>query len=76
MPADCFVLRTPTIPQIFAYRGITIPLLCSYLGGSQGLSPTHEQAHVGSDLLTLVSIYFTIFRDKKEALHFDATREL
>lgn len=40
------------------------------------LSPTHEQAHVGSDLLTLVSIYFTIFRDKKEALHFDATREL
>lgn len=55
---------------IVAYRGITIPLLCSYLGGSQGLSPTHEQAHVGSDLLTLVSIYFTIFRDKKEALHF------
>ena len=45
--------------------------------GSQGLSPTYEQAHVGSDLLTLVSIYFTIFRDKKEALHFgDAAREL
>ena len=40
---------------IFAYRGIIIPLLCSYRGGSQGLSPTYEQAHVGLDLLTLVS---------------------
>ena len=30
--------------------------LCSYRGGSQGLSPTYEQAHVGSDLLTLASI--------------------
>ena len=30
-----------------------IPLLCSYRGGSQGLSPTYEQAHVGLDLLTL-----------------------
>ena len=38
---------------IFAYRGIIIPLLCSYRGGSQGLSPTYEQAHVGLDLLTL-----------------------
>ena len=50
------------------------------------LSPTYEHAHVGSDLLTLaliptdcsvlrtptilISIYLTIFRDKKEALHF------
>ena len=32
---------------IFAYRGIIIPLLCSYRGGAQGLSPTYEQAHVG-----------------------------
>ena len=40
---------------IFAYRGIIIPLLCSYRGGSQGLSPTYEQAHVGLDLLTLAS---------------------
>lgn len=40
---------------IFAYRGIYIPLLCSYRGGSQGLSPTYEQAHVGLDLLTLAS---------------------
>ena len=40
---------------IFAYRGIIIPLLCSYRGGSKGLSPTYEQAHVGLDLLTLVS---------------------
>ena len=30
-------------------------LLCSYRGGSQGLSPTYEQAHVGLDLLTLAS---------------------
>ena len=41
---------------IFAYRGIIIPLLCSYWGGSQGLSPTYERAHVGLDLLTLVSL--------------------
>ena len=40
---------------VFAYRGIIIPLLCSYRGGSQGLSSTYEQAHVGLDLLTLVS---------------------
>ena len=40
---------------LFAYRGIIIPLLCSYRGGSKGLSPTYEQAHVGLDLLTLVS---------------------
>ncbi len=40
---------------IFAYRGIIIPLLCSYRGGAQGLSPTYEQAHVGLDLLTLAS---------------------
>lgn len=45
-------------PPIFAYRGIIIPLLCSYRGGSQGLSPTYEQAHVGLDLLTLASQYF------------------
>ena len=35
---------------IFAYRGIIIPLLCSYRGGSQGLSPTYERAHVGLTL--------------------------
>ena len=46
------------LPQscpLVAYRGIIIPLLCSYRGGSQGLSPTYEQAHVGLDLLTLAS---------------------
>ena len=42
---------------VFAYRGIIIPLLCSYLGGSQGLSSTYEQAHVDLDLLTLASLY-------------------
>ena len=40
---------------VFAYRGIIIPLLCSYRGGSQGLSSTYEQAHVDLDLLTLTS---------------------
>ena len=40
---------------VFAYRGIIIPLLCSYLGGSQSLSSTYEQAHVDLDLLTLAS---------------------
>ena len=49
---------------IFAYRGIIIPLLCSYWGGSQGLSPTYERAHVGLDLLTLVSLNFYIFIPK------------
>ena len=34
--------------------GAYAPLLCSYFDGSQGHSPTFEQAHVGSDLLTLV----------------------
>ena len=49
----CFAL--PQSYPIFAYRGIIIPLLCSYRGGSQGLSPTYERAHVGLDLLTLAS---------------------
>ena len=51
--APCYAL--PQSYPIFAYRGIIIPLLCSYWGGSQGLSPTYEQAQVCSDLLTLVS---------------------
>ena len=45
---------------LFAYRGIIIPLLCSYRGGSKGLSPTYEQAHVGLDLLTLASYKYII----------------
>ena len=48
-----FVL--PQSCPIFAYREAYAPLLCSYWGGSQGLSPTYEQAHVGLDLLTLAS---------------------
>ena len=40
---------------LFAYRGIIIPLLCSYRGGSKSLSPTYEQAHVGLDLFPLAS---------------------
>ena len=45
----------PQSSQLFAYRGIVIPLLGSYWGGSQGLSSTYEQAHVDLDLLTLAS---------------------
>ena len=51
---------------IFAYRGIIIPLLCSYRGGSQGHTPTYEQAHVGLDLLTLVSYIITIHLKRKK----------
>ena len=50
---DAYGLFRAAHSHIFAYRGIIIPLLCSYWGGSQGLSPTYEQAHVGLDLLTL-----------------------
>ena len=52
------LLRATALPQsyrIFAYRGIIIPLLCSYRGGSQGHSTTCVQAHVVSDLLILTS---------------------
>ena len=48
-------MHTHNPSPLFAYRGIIIPLLCSYRGGSKGLSPTYEQAHVGLDLLTLAS---------------------
>ena len=57
MPTDCSVLALPQSAPVFAYRGIIIPLLCSYRGGSQGLSSTYEQAHVDLDLLTLASSY-------------------
>ena len=42
-------------PTQYSHIAGIIPLLCSYWGGSQGLSPTYEQAHVGLDLLTLAS---------------------
>ena len=54
----CFAL--PQSSQLFAYRGIIIPLLGSYWGGSQGLSSTYEQAHVDLDLLTLASYNYII----------------
>ena len=52
---------------LFAYRGIIIPLLCSYRGGSKSLSPTYEQAHVGLDLLTLAS-YTTQYPERSKAV--------
>ena len=51
-----FVL--PQSCPIFAYREAYAPLLCSYWGGSQGLSPTYEQAHVDLDLLPLASLLY------------------
>ena len=55
---DAYGLFRALHSQLFAYRGIAIPLLGSYWGGSQGLSSTYEQAHVDLDLLTLASLYF------------------
>lgn len=51
------ILSVMLSDEPLAYRGIVIPLLGSYWGGSQGLSSTYEQAHVDLDLLTLLSIY-------------------
>ena len=48
-------LSNPQSCPKFGYRVAYAPLLSSCWGGSQGLSPTYEQAHVGLDLLTLVS---------------------
>ena len=48
---SCFAL--PQSSPTFAYREAYAPLLCSFLGVSQGHSPTIVQAQVGSDLLTL-----------------------
>ena len=52
------ILSVMLSDEPLAYRGIVIPLLGSYWGGSQGLSSTYEQAHVDLDLLTLASLYF------------------
>ena len=71
-PQLCCLRIVPcvTLPQsspVFAYRGIIIPLLCSYLGGSQGLSSTYEQAHVDLDLLTLASYKeFAVLTSQKQ----------
>ena len=48
---SCFAL--PQSFPLFAYRGINIPLLCSYRGVSQGHSPTLVQAQVSVDFSTL-----------------------
>ena len=46
-------------PTQYSHKsGIIISLLCEYRGGSKGLSPSYEQAHVGLDLLTLASFIF------------------
>lgn len=48
------ILSVMLSDEPLAYRGIVIPLLGSYWGGSQGLSSTYEQAHVDLDLLETV----------------------
>lgn len=52
------ILSVMLSDEPLAYRGIVIPLLGSYWGGSQGLSSTYEQAHVDLDLLTLASFIY------------------
>lgn len=42
-------------PGLFAYRGISSHFYAHSGAGPKVGSPTYEQAHVGSDLLTLVS---------------------
>ena len=39
MPMNCFVRITQQFYLIFAYRGIVIPLLCSYCGGFKVFHP-------------------------------------
>ena len=68
MPADCSVLCTPTILPNIAYRGINIPLLCSYRGGPQGLSTTYEQAHVVLDLCPWHHYITTHFPKRKHII--------
>ena len=57
IPTDCSALRTPTIriPQYSHIVKLTLHFYAHIGGGSQSLSPTYEQAHVGLDFLTLVS---------------------
>ena len=55
------ILSVMLSDEPLAYRGIVIPLLGSYWGGSQGLSSTYEQAHVDLDLLTLASLYIFFY---------------
>ena len=49
------ILSVMLSDEPLAYRGIVIPLLGSYWGGSQGLSSTYEQAHVDFDLFVRTS---------------------
>ena len=48
-------LHSHNPPKYSHIVGLSSHLLCSYRGGSQGLSSTYEQAHVDLDLLTLAS---------------------
>ena len=58
MLADCSVLRTPIILPDSRISWDYHPTFMLYRGGSRGLSPTYEQAHVGLDLNNLASATF------------------
>nr|DAM48236.1 MAG TPA: hypothetical protein [Caudoviricetes sp.] len=56
IPTNCSVLRTPTILPNIRISWDYHPTFMLISGSwSQGLSPSYERAHVGLDLLPLVS---------------------
>ena len=55
MSVNCSVLHTPTIHTAIRISQDFRPAFMRIAGGSQGLLPTYEQAHVGSDLCPLTS---------------------
>ena len=66
IPADCSVLRTLTIRPNIRISWDIHPTFMLISGGSQGISPTYERAHVGLDLLTLASLNTNIQNTKKQ----------
>ena len=55
------MLRTPTILPNIRISWDYHPTFMLISGRFPGLSPTYEQAHVGLDLLTLVSYHIIIY---------------
>ena len=66
MPADCSVLRTLAILPDIRISWDIHPTFMLISGGTQGLSPTYEQAHVVLDLLPLASCKLNISRRYSE----------
>ena len=56
MPYGLFRTSYSHNPALYSHIvKLTLHFYAHIGGGSQGLSPTYEQAHVGLDLLTLAS---------------------